>query len=122
LLDKNTLTGTMARNGAISRSLYELSLSKNYLSGSLPWLTGTTNLQRLMLSENNFDGTIPDSWRNLTTLTALDLGNQRDISGSISDFLPSWTSLTYLSLRETNLSVNLSDVLSHLSSLGKGRK
>jgi hypothetical protein len=122
ILDKNTLTGTMTRNGAISRSLYELSLSENYLSGSLPWLTETKNLQRLMLSKNNFYGTIPDSWRNLTTLTALDLGNQRDVSGSISNFLPSWTSLSYLSLRETTLSGNLSDIVNHLTSLGKGRK
>jgi len=48
-----------------------LALDENYFTGSLPTLDASTQLIELNLSNNAFQGTLPESWGNLTNLIDL---------------------------------------------------
>lgn len=75
-----------------------MDLSHNHLSGSIPkWITGTNfpNLLVLMLSNNQFQGSIPLSLvGNFTSLQILGLANNH-ISGSIPTHLDHLVGMTY---------------------------
>ncbi|KAJ4946679.1 hypothetical protein NE237_014307 [Protea cynaroides] len=77
-------------------SLTTLSLSANYLEGSLPMkaLCGMKRLQELYLSLNNLEGILPPCLENLTSLKILDL-SYNQLNGNIPSSLI--TSLPFLS-------------------------
>lgn len=82
----------------------ELDLNGNNLQGTLPDLSGLTNLEMLFLSGNQFTGTVTATSLP-TTLTTLDLGINQ-LSGAFPD-LSSLSNLEWLSLRENQFSGGL---------------
>ncbi|XWS27104.1 hypothetical protein CRYUN_Cryun26dG0087800 [Craigia yunnanensis] len=64
-------------------NLWDIDLSNNHLSGSVPkWICNMSYLETLDLSNNHLDGLIPSELCNLDWLEVLDL-SQNNISGSL---------------------------------------
>ncbi|RDX95937.1 putative LRR receptor-like serine/threonine-protein kinase, partial [Mucuna pruriens] len=78
--------------------------------GNLP------NIQRLLLTSNNFTGELPATFARLTTLQEVRLGDN-NFSGNIPDFIQSWTSLQKLVIQGTGLSGPVPSGISLLESL-----
>ena len=94
-------------------SLQRLVLSNNQLSGEIPDLGGLTSLQSLWLGDNQLSGEIPDL-SGLTSLEGLTLSDNQ-LSGEIPD-LSALTRLQYLQLNGNQLTGEIPD-LSGLTSL-----
>ncbi|RAL48062.1 hypothetical protein DM860_017853 [Cuscuta australis] len=98
------------------RSLKELNLDYNDLTGSLPESLATS-MQVLSMADNNLAGVIPPTIARLTNLVTLKLGLNH-LSGPIPLSITSLTSLTTLDLSLNQLSGEIPD-LSRLTSLQK---
>jgi len=101
-------------------SLLTLDLSEIYdhsLLSSVPnWVFGLKKLVSFLSSSNDFEGPIPDGFRNLTLLENLDL------SGNSFSSIPDWfysnfRHLMFLNLRVNNLHGSISDALGNVTSL-----
>ena len=94
-----------------------LSLSENFLIGSLPLELGDLeNLQVLALDHNLLSGSIPPTLGNLTHLETLDFSDTL-LSGGLPVTLGDLTSLTILSLSENQLTGDLPAELGNLTAL-----
>ena len=116
-LSNNWLYGSLPSALAGLTHLQTLDLSYNYngLAGSIPSDLGSlTNLQVLNLHyDYNLTGTLPDLSA-LTTLQVLDLGYDWSLTaGPIPAWLSNLTTLTTLNLDETNFTGDIPDL--HLS-------
>ena len=97
-------------------SLEDIRLGSNLFSGSLPAITSTT-VRRLWLNDNNFVGSIPDSYSGLTSIRALRL-QSNSLTGTIPDLFPrQLQSLHTLLLNNNQLSGRLSDDFNTLAAL-----
>ncbi|XP_047956102.1 probable leucine-rich repeat receptor-like protein kinase At1g68400 isoform X2 [Salvia hispanica] len=65
--------------------LTKLSFKNNSLHGPLPDLTNLVHLQYVLLSKNNFSGSIPSTYIDLPELTELEL-QENELSGQIPPF------------------------------------
>ncbi|XP_021760445.1 leucine-rich repeat receptor-like tyrosine-protein kinase PXC3 [Chenopodium quinoa] len=103
-LQENKLSGSIPRTigNLNSKNLIELQLGQNHLSGKIPLMPPLLQYS-LNLSHNFFEGQIPKSLDQITSLEILDLSNNR-FSGEIPDFLTTMRSLTWLLLDNNNLS------------------
>ncbi len=80
-----------------------LALDENYFTGSLPTLDASTQLIELNLSNNAFQGTLPESWGNLTNLIDLSVwGRGMQNRGIVGSLPSSWANLT--NLEQLNIS------------------
>ena len=100
------------------KSLKYLSLFTNRLTGSLPSLSGLSNLQELSLSVNDFVGTIPGSWGKLSLLEFMNLDQVTELSGTIPSSFSSLTSLKWLRFDDTSVEGSIADVIGKFPSLG----
>jgi cytoskeletal protein RodZ len=122
-LHQNKLTGTLAEDVGNLQSLSRLFLSQNNISGLLPQSLGSSlndtsrPLQWLSLSNNEFSGDLPSSWR-LRNLLYMDLGFNK-LQGTIPG---NWTSrmsrLKHLYLDHNNL---VGSLPTEFLSIGGGR-
>ncbi|GJU53041.1 MDIS1-interacting receptor like kinase 2-like protein [Tanacetum coccineum] len=86
------------------KSLTDLELSENQLSGSIPSTLGDLrSLNTLYLFANQLSGLIPIELGNMKSLTDLELSSNQ-LNGSIPSSLKNLRSLQILSLRENKLS------------------
>ena len=117
-LGDNQISGSIPSNLGEMKSLKYLSLFTNRLTGSLPSLSGLSNLQELNLSVNDFVGTIPGSWGALSHLEHIDLVQVTDLSGTIPSSFSSLTSLKWLRFDDTSVEGSIADVIGKFPSLG----
>ncbi|XP_030970923.1 receptor-like protein 14 [Quercus lobata] len=92
-----------------------LDLSHNLLDGSLP-LWSSTRLKHLHLEENNFSGSIPEPFLNMSELWTLDLSDNK-LSGSIPSAISKTSNLKILLLGGNHLSGNISTQLCQLTNI-----
>ncbi|KAM3734257.1 hypothetical protein ACB098_10G001700 [Castanea mollissima] len=98
-------------------SLTTLDLSSNYLQNTsiLFWVFGLHNLVSLHLSENSFQGPIPDHLQNLTSLRHLDLSSNA-FNSSIPNWLYSFSHLEFLNLWQNMMQGRISGAIGNLTS------
>ncbi|KAM4113362.1 hypothetical protein ACJW30_05G215300 [Castanea mollissima] len=92
-----------------------LDLSYNLLDGSLP-LWSSTRLKHLHLEENNFSGSIPEPFLNMSELRTLDIRDNK-LSGSIPSAISKASNLRILLLGGNQLSGNISTQLCQLTNI-----
>ncbi|XP_075666068.1 receptor-like protein 14 [Castanea sativa] len=92
-----------------------LDLSHNLLDGSLP-LWSSTQLKHLHLEENNFSGSIPEPFLNMSELRTLDISDNK-LSGSIPSAISKASNLRILLLGGNQLSGNISTQLCQLTNI-----
>ena len=92
-----------------------LDLSHNLLDGSLP-LWSSTQLRHLHLEENNFSGSIPEPFLNMSELLTLDISDNK-LSGSIPSAISKTSNLRILLLGGNHLSGNISTQLCQLTNI-----
>ncbi|KAE8688489.1 putative Disease resistance family protein / LRR family protein [Hibiscus syriacus] len=99
-------------------SLLVLDLSNNNLSPSVPaWIFSLDDsLVSIDLSGNAFEGVIPSSFQNISTLKSLDLSTNY-FNSSLPDWLFSFKHLEFLSLRGNLLQGKIPDSIGNLSSI-----
>ncbi|XP_043807433.1 receptor-like protein EIX2 [Manihot esculenta] len=98
-------------------SLRLLSLSNNYLNGTVPaTLCRIESLQILDLSNNHLSGRIPSCWGNLPSLTVIDFSSNM-LSGDVPMSLGSQESLVSLHLQNNTLQGKIPMSLRYLESL-----
>ncbi|KAJ7969708.1 Leucine-rich repeat protein kinase family protein [Quillaja saponaria] len=101
-LQGNNLSGSIPSSVGSLSLLIELQLGSNQLSGVIPKMP--TNLQiALNLSNNLFQGPIPNNLDKLSNLEVLDLSNNK-FSGEIPEYLTKMVALTQLLLSNNQLS------------------
>lgn len=76
-LESNFLTGTFPPSMASLSNLNWLDVSYNSMQGSLPLVTGATNLSTVYLNYNLLSGTIPDAFGKLSNLLNLRLDSNQ---------------------------------------------
>jgi Leucine-rich repeat (LRR) protein len=108
-LGYNQLVGTIPQEYNDLPNMRNLSLNQNHLVGTLPTLAASTNLFGLFLSENQFTGTILDSYANFQGLAILRLGDNL-LSGTIPDFLGELQNMTLLGLYQNAFTGTLPDL------------
>ncbi|CAI5943045.1 unnamed protein product [Closterium sp. NIES-64] len=91
------LKGTLPSGlGKLTR-LNELYLHRNGLSGPVSVLMSLTKLNRLLLGDNNFNGSFPQGFSNLKSLNYLSM-RYNGFEGRIPNVISTLTKLTFLSL------------------------
>ncbi|OMP04479.1 hypothetical protein COLO4_09603 [Corchorus olitorius] len=88
--------------------------SQNTLS-IMSWVSSLKTLVSLDLSENEFEGAIPDGLRNLTSLRHLDLSDNQ-FNSSIPDWLYGFSPLEFLNLQQNNLQGKISSAIGNMTS------
>jgi hypothetical protein len=82
-LERNALTGTLPPALLVRESpLRWLYLNDNTMSGSLPSMPASTQLEELLVVNNRYDGTIPAAYFSLPQIVRLHLSNNR-FSGAL---------------------------------------
>lgn len=119
LLDNNSLNGSVPTSFNRLSTLKRLEIQQNSISGELPDLSPLENLNYLDASDNRIsgpipsslpgsltqismrnnlmEGTLPESFRNLTSLEVVDLSHNK-LTGSIPSFIFSHQTLQQLTL------------------------
>ncbi|KAG8661797.1 hypothetical protein MANES_01G039132v8 [Manihot esculenta] len=117
-ISNNLLHGQIPQNiSDMMPSLRHLSLSNNYLNGTVPaTLWRIESLQILDLSNNQLSGRIPSCWGNLTSLTVIDFSSNM-LSGDVPMSLGSQESLVSLHLQNNTMQGNIPMSLRNLESL-----
>ncbi|GLT32397.1 hypothetical protein SLA2020_070670 [Shorea laevis] len=131
-LSHNFLVNLQGPLQAPSSSLFVLDLRDNKLQGQLPKLSldlayvdyssnnfnsimqfygSSSSLSFILISNNNLQGSIPESICDATSLQVLDLSNN-SLNGTIPQCLNEMKSLKVLNLGRNNLSGNISDKFS----------
>ncbi|KAJ9560571.1 hypothetical protein OSB04_005731 [Centaurea solstitialis] len=93
-----------------------LDISQNSFSGPIPSCLDFRVMKHLHLGSNGFTGSIPNVFRNLTSVLTLDIGNN-SLSGKIPDFLGNLSDLRILILRQNNFIGSIPMQLCQLSNL-----
>jgi Leucine-rich repeat (LRR) protein len=105
LIPWNNMAGQVPPEIGLLTDMRFLAIPSNRnVRGTLPSeMKKLTNLEFLMLSQNNFNGTLPDWIGDLTKLSSLSLGSN-DFQGSIPSTIGNLTELTFLSMERNVLS------------------
>ncbi|XP_043817978.1 receptor-like protein EIX2 [Manihot esculenta] len=117
-ISNNLLLGHIPQNlSEMMPSLQLLSLSNNYLNGTVPaTLCRSGSLQILDLSNNHLSGRIPSCWGNLPSLTVIDFSSNM-LSGDVPMSFGSQESLVSLHLQNNTLQGKIPMSLRNLESL-----
>ncbi|XP_058744997.1 receptor-like protein 54 [Vicia villosa] len=108
-LKNSRLRGDFKQSILCLPAIRELYMSKNNLTGQLPKFSCSNFVRLLDFSFNGFQGHIPPSFSNLTSLTYLSLtGNS--LNGSIPSSLLTFPYLTHLDLSSNELSGQIPNV------------
>lgn len=105
-LDGNRLTEGIPDEISRLPNLIELHLHDNQLGGRLPGSLDTLSntLSWLTLSNNRFQGPLPDSWADLSTLKYLQLENNAELTGTVPQVWGAkWTEAISIGLHGTAL-------------------
>ena len=98
-------------------SLEEINLWGNEMGGSIPTLSGLSNLKLLKLQNNSLTGNIPSWFGDMNSLGGLYL-HANNLSGSIPSELGQLTRLRRLWLDRNQLSGSIPPALGNMSNLG----
>ena len=98
-------------------SLEEINLWGNEMGGSIPTLSGLSNLKLLKLQNNSLTGNIPSWFGDMNSLSGLYL-HANNLSGSIPSELGQLTRLRRLWLDRNQLSGSIPPALGNMSNLG----
>ena len=90
--------GVKVKNGRV----YQVDLHGNSLSGTIPDISGLTELENLVLSANSLSGTVPATLNSLTKLEVIYL-SKNDLSGTIPD-LSGLAALKHIDMERNRLS------------------
>ncbi|CAH8352517.1 unnamed protein product [Eruca vesicaria subsp. sativa] len=116
---RNYLSGTIPMEWASMPYLTSITLSANNLSGPLPtWLQNFKNLKVLAVEGNQFSGTIPDELGNLTNLTILHLASNK-FSGRLPITLSRLVNLEEFWVSDNNFSGTIPGYIGNWSWLRK---
>ncbi|MGN6438459.1 MAG: T9SS type A sorting domain-containing protein [Agriterribacter sp.] len=83
-LNENNLDGKIPSTIKYLTALRNVELIKNKLTGRLPEIHRSLQLNTIVLSDNSFYGELPAAWGNLSHLSAIDL-NSNQLTGSIPE-------------------------------------
>jgi hypothetical protein len=113
-LTENLLTGPYVYNtsnmNSVMNALEALSLSFNFLTGTIPKELGSlTNLQDIILNNNEFTGTIPESLQLLKEIRILFLQNNQ-LTGPLFHQSIKISTLTSLDVSNNQLTGSLPDI------------
>ena len=112
-LSANNLTGSLPESIGDLRNIEQLNLVGNQLIGPIPPEIGNLeNLAVLRLAENTIDGIIPDTVGNMDSLALLIL-NDNFLSGSIPAGIGNLPSLEILDMSSNLLTGNIPDTFSN---------
>ncbi|KAL3747881.1 hypothetical protein ACJRO7_016663 [Eucalyptus globulus] len=118
----NKLEGELLKNLSIFCNLQELHLGYNKFSGRISdikgdaLICGQSNLKTIDVSNNNFNGHLPNQFGNFKDLEILDL-SWNSISGPIPTNVGQLLSLRELQLSSNKLSGNIPESIGQLSNL-----
>ena len=117
-LADNEITGTIPVSLSRCLQLQKLDLQNNLLSGPIPpEFMMMRSLVDLRLSNNLLNGTLPEFYHPFSNLKFLDLGGNRDISGTIPPQMGTLTVLKRLHLHDLALSGTVPPELTGLTEL-----
>ncbi|KAI3752355.1 hypothetical protein L2E82_24333 [Cichorium intybus] len=103
LFEDNLFKGKIPLTLGLVQNLEVLRLDRNSLSGEVPSnINNLTSINQLFLSNNNFDGPLPNL-TGLTILNYLDISNNTFKPSEIPPWLSSLQSLTTLMMQDTGL-------------------
>jgi Leucine-rich repeat (LRR) protein len=102
------VSDSIATSFDFSPRLVALNLGQNQLSGSLPLLNGSRALIKIDMSYNHFNGTVPLTWSQLTSLQGCYL-QHNDLESPFDVQLGSLPSLLTLDLSYNRLTSKVSD-------------
>ncbi|XP_052137488.1 LRR receptor-like serine/threonine-protein kinase EFR [Oryza glaberrima] len=119
-IDANNFTGPIPQGFAACQQLQVFSLIQNLFEGTLPsWLGKLTNLVKLNLGENHFDGgSIPDALSNITMLASLELSTC-NLTGTIPADIGKLGKLSDLLIARNQLRGPIPASLGNLSALSR---
>ncbi|KAK8594793.1 hypothetical protein V6N13_015709 [Hibiscus sabdariffa] len=119
-IDSSGLGGEIPPTFANLENLQIVWASNNAFTGKIPDFIGNnwTNLIDLRFQGNSFEGPIPSSFANLTSLTTLRVGDIYNGSSSL-DFVKNLKNLTHLILRNAMLTGIFPPYITELQSLQK---
>ncbi|TQD79222.1 hypothetical protein C1H46_035260 [Malus baccata] len=117
LLHSNGYTGGIHSSGILKLpNVSRLDLSHNNFTGPLPLDISLPKLKLFVLAFNQFNGTIPPGYGNISTLQALDL-SFNSLTGAIPSTLGNLSSLLWLMLANNSLTGPIPHELGNCSSL-----
>ncbi|RZC52066.1 hypothetical protein C5167_020490 [Papaver somniferum] len=122
-LSRNSFSGTLPIQVGNLLKLEELRVANNSLTGTIPLeiqkcssLSGEKSLQMLALGANNFSGSIPTSFENLSQLQILNL-RKNELTGNVPEEILSLRNLTTLNLSGNKFSGKIPSSIGNLLSL-----
>ncbi|KAM1789217.1 hypothetical protein ACFX11_039401 [Malus domestica] len=117
LLHSNGYTSGIHSSGILKLpNVLRLDLSHNNFTGPLPLEISLPKLKLFVLAFNQFNGTIPPGYGNISTLQALDL-SFNSLTGAIPSTLGNLSSLLWLMLANNSLTGPIPHELGNCSSL-----
>ncbi|KAI4333503.1 hypothetical protein L6164_018299 [Bauhinia variegata] len=116
ILKQENLNGTLPQELVKFPYLYEIDLTRNYLSGTIPMEWGSIKLLNISLLGNRLTGPIPKELGNISTLKSLVL-EYNQFSGNLPPELGNLTKIERLFLTSNNFTGDLPATFERLTAL-----
>ncbi|XP_042514335.1 probable leucine-rich repeat receptor-like serine/threonine-protein kinase At3g14840 [Macadamia integrifolia] len=117
----NCLSGPIPKEISNITTLRELTLDYNQLSGDLPPEFGNlVNIERVLISSNNFTGQLPGTLSKLANLRDFRISDNH-FSGKIPSFIKNWTKLEKLVIQASGLEGPIPSEISLLENISDMR-
>ncbi|XP_077244469.1 putative LRR receptor-like serine/threonine-protein kinase At1g56130 isoform X1 [Tasmannia lanceolata] len=115
-IDSSGVSGEIPSTFAALQKLHTVWASDNQFTGNIPEFIGNWNVTSLRLQGNSFEGSIPSSFSNLTSMTDLRISDIANGSSSL-DFIREMKSLSILILRNNMISGTIPSSIGEYQSL-----